>query len=177
MDFLHKCSVFTYIHTYPHDRDGRRGALEDLWHSVRQATRLSAILISSSSFFPVQFLMFSIQLFLCLPLFLDPFTVPWRIVLESVWWRVTWPNQAIFLLFTVVSSSSCLPTFWQMVAFTYSLVFLSFHDIPSRRRKHFISNDWILDSSSVWYLESCQMRRFHYKLKGAFFPLTATHLA
>ena len=68
--------LFTYIHTYPHDRDGRRGAMEEVRDSIRQACRSSATLMSSSSFRPFQSLMLSIHCFLCLPRFLAPGTVP-----------------------------------------------------------------------------------------------------
>ena len=89
--------------------------------------------------------MLSIHCFLCLPRFLAPGTVPRKMVFDIVWWHVTWPNQAIFIILMMESSSSCLPTFCLIVALTYSCVFLSCHDIPSR---HFISKPSIRLTSS-----------------------------
>jgi len=145
MFFFQLCHFIHYLLT----RGGRGGALEDLTDSLRQADRSSAILISSSCPLSVHSLMFSIQCFLCRPLFLDPSTVPWRMVLEMVWWRVTWPNHASFLLLTIAISSSCFPILWAIESFTESLVLLSFQDMPRRRRKHLISNALILFSRSA----------------------------
>ena len=131
------------------DRGGRGGTMEALRQSILQAVRSSAVLVSSLSFFPVQSRTLSIEHFLCLPLFLDPSKVPWRIVFDSVWWRVTRPYHASFLLLMVARISSYLPTICWMVAFTCSLVFRSFQEIPSRRRRHFISKDLTLFSSSA----------------------------
>ena len=74
-----------------------------------QACRSFATLMSFLSLLPFQSLMFSIQLCLCLPLFLPPCTVPCRMVF----------NHSSFLLFTMLSSSSCLPTFFFIAAGTY----------------------------------------------------------
>ena len=56
---------------------------------------------------PVNSLMLSSHLFLCLPCLLPPFTVPCKMVLARPDERETWPYHCSLRLFTVVSRSSC----------------------------------------------------------------------
>ena len=49
--------------------------------------------------------MLSVHFFFCLPRFLLPFTVSWRMVLESQLDLVTWPYHFSFLFLPVVRSS------------------------------------------------------------------------
>lgn len=81
--------------------------------------------------------MMMIQHFLCWPRHRQPSKVPWRMVLERLSWRVTYPNYAHFRLLTVATlrctstqiwtQSGCFGsrcTRWPVTHFVYSL-FLS----------------------------------------------------
>ena len=52
----------------------------------------------------------SIQYFLCWPRHSPPSQVPWRVVLERLSWRMTYPHHASFCLLTAARTSSCGPT-------------------------------------------------------------------
>ena len=97
---------------------------------------------------PVHSLMLSSHRFLCLPLRLPPWTVPWRIVMASPDDHVTCPCHFSLRLFTAVRRSSNSPMAFPILAFTSSLVMLSLYETPRSLWKHLISNACILLSMS-----------------------------
>ena len=76
----------------------RWGANDELKTSRLHPSLSSACLIASPILSPVHSVMLSSHLFLCLPLFLCPLTVPWSTVLTSPFPLVTCPNQLLYLI-------------------------------------------------------------------------------
>ena len=78
---------------------------------------------------PVHSLILSSHLFFCLPLFLFPFTVPWRIVFAKPEDLETWPNHLSFRFLTRVRSSSYSPMAAWIFLRTSSLVTWSLYEM------------------------------------------------
>ena len=94
-------------------------------------------------------LMFSVQLFLCLPLHLPPSKMPNKMSLDKVSWRVMWPNHASFFLFTIAQRGSCGPANAATLCQTNSLVLCSVNEMLKSFRQHFNSKVWIFLSVSA----------------------------
>ena len=92
--------------------------------------------------------MLSSHCFLCLPLHLPPWTVPWRIVLASPDDHVMCLYHLTLHLFTEVRRSSYSSMAFPILAFTSSLVMWSLYEIL-RSCKHLISSACILSMSAV----------------------------
>lgn len=73
----------------------------------------------------VQSLTLSIQAFHCLPLLHLPSVVPWRMFLDRVSWRLSWPYQGSFHCFTTGKSGGCSLARALTCSFTHSLVLCS----------------------------------------------------
>ena len=93
--------------------------------------------------------MLSSHRFLCLPLRLPPWTVPYGIVLASPDDRVTCPNHFKLRLFTEVRRSSYGLMAFPVLAFISSLDTWSLYEMPRSLQKHLISNACIILSMSA----------------------------
>ena len=89
----------------------------------------SIALVELAKSIPVHFLILSSHLFLCLPLFLFPFTVPCRIVLAKPEDLETWQNHLSFRFLTRVRSSSYSPMAAWIFLRTSSLVTWSLYEM------------------------------------------------
>ena len=126
----------------------RWGTTVDFTTSFLHSSRFSAFRSMIYHLRPVQSLILSSHLFLCLPLRLPPWTVPCRIVLASPDDRVTCPYHVSLRLFTEVRPSNDQMAF-PVLAFTSSLILWSLYEIPRSLRKHLIFNACILLSVSA----------------------------
>ena len=101
----------------------RRGDMRDDSAEILFQSFLQEALVGSSGMGrDVQSLKLSIQHFFCRPRRRPPFYVPWRMVLERLSWRVTYPNHENVRLLTVARRGSCAPT-WKLILLpTRSLV-------------------------------------------------------
>ena len=108
------------------DQLGRRGNMRDDSAEIPFQSLLQDDLVSSSGMGRhVHSLILSIQHFLCQPQHHSTSTVPWRMVLERLSWRVTCPNHACFCLLTVARRRSCGPTRKLILFCTLSLFLCS----------------------------------------------------
>ena len=106
---------------------------------------LQEALVSSSSMGrDVHSLMLSIQHFLCRPRRRSPSKVPWRMVLERMWWRVTCPNHVSFRLLTIARRGSCLPSRKLILLRTQSLVLRSKEEMRRSFLVRLVPKAWIL---------------------------------
>ena len=83
---------------------------------------------------PVHSLMLSSHLFLCLPSFLPPCTVPCKMVLARPDERKTCPHHCSLRLFAMVRRSSCGPTVCWILSRTSPLVTWSLFKMQSNLR-------------------------------------------
>ena len=88
---------------------GRRVTTNDIATITFHPSLSSASLRESPNPIPVHSLMLSPHLFFCLPLFLAPFTVPYRIVFTMPEDLEMWPYHLGFRFFTMVRRSSWTP--------------------------------------------------------------------
>ena len=105
---------------YPITMEGRRSTTDDLF---------SAALVELAKSIPVHSLILSSHLFFCVPLFLFPFTVPYRIVFAKAEDLETWPNHLSFRFLTRVRSLSYSPTAAWIFLRTSSLVTWSLYEM------------------------------------------------
>ena len=94
---------------YPITLEGHRGTTDELATIPFHLDLFSAALVELAKSIPVHSLILSSHLFVCLPLFLFPFTMPCRIVFAKPEDLETWPNYLSFHFLTRVRSSSCSP--------------------------------------------------------------------
>ena len=114
---------------YPITLEGRRGTTDEFATIPFHLDLFSAALVELAKSIPVHSLILSSHLFFCLPLFLFPFTVPWRIVFAKPEDLETWPNHLSFRFLTRVRSSSYSPmTAWIFLR-TSSLVTWSLYEM------------------------------------------------
>ena len=114
-----------YLSIYLSHGGCRWGANDELKTSRLHLSLSSACLIASPILSPVHSVMLSSHLFLCLPFFLCPLTVPWCTVLTSPLPLVTCPNHFSLRLLIVVSRSSYGPMACFTLFITSSLVMWS----------------------------------------------------
>ena len=124
------------IHLYHHhhlslNREGRWGTTDDFTTSFLHFPLFSTAVLDLVNSRPVQFLMLSSHLFLCLPCLLPPFTVPCKMVLARPDERETGPYHCCLRLFTMVRRSLCGPIACWILARTSSLVTWSLYEIRS----------------------------------------------
>ena len=96
----------TNILFYPITLEGCRGTADEFATTPFHLDLFSAALVELAKSIPVHSLILSSHLFFCLPLFLFPFTVPFRIVFPKPEDLETWPNHLSFRFLTRVKSSS-----------------------------------------------------------------------
>ena len=115
MDFSSFDALVYFCHTVtvtilfcPITLEGRWGTTDEFATILSHLVLFSAVLVELAKSIPVHSLILSSHLFLCLPLFLFPFTVPCRIVLARPEDLETWPNHLSFRFLTKVRSSSAL---------------------------------------------------------------------
>ena len=92
------CSVLFYSITL----DGRRGTTDEFATAPLHLVLFSAALDELAKSILVHSLILSSHLFFCLPLFLFPFTVPFRIVFAKPEDLETWPNHLSFRVLNMV---------------------------------------------------------------------------
>ena len=68
---------------YPITLEGRRGTTDEFATIPFHIVLFSPALVELAKSIPVHYLILSSHLFFCLPLFLCPFTVPYRIVFAN----------------------------------------------------------------------------------------------
>ena len=116
-------TVSSHHHHHPSlNCEGRWGTTDDFTTSFLHFSQFSTALWDLPNSRPVHSLMLSSQLFLCLPCFLPPFTVPCRMVLAAPDERETCPYHCSLRLFTMVRGSPCDPIASWILARTSSLV-------------------------------------------------------
>ena len=92
---------------------GGRGTTDDVATIPFHLSLSSSTLRESQNSIPVHSLMLSFNLFFCLSLLLDPFTVPCRIVFAMTEDLEMWPYHLSIRFFAMVRRSSCTPVaFW-----------------------------------------------------------------
>ena len=104
------------------NREGCWGTTDDFATSFLHCSKFSTALWDLPNSKPVHSLMLSSHLFLCLPEFLPPFTMPCKMVLARPDERETLPNHCSLRLFTIVRRSSCGPVAYWILARTSLLV-------------------------------------------------------
>ena len=114
---------------YPITLEGRRGTTDEFATIPFHLDLFSAALVELAKSIPVHSLILSSHLFFCLPLFLFPFTVPWRIVFAKPEDLETWPNHLSFRFLTRVRSSSYSPMAAWIFLQTSSLVTWSLYEM------------------------------------------------
>ena len=147
-----KCFIFhtqkdreiQYISHHHHhhqslNREGRWGTTDDFAISFLHFSLFSTALWDLPNSRPVHSLMLSSHLFLCLPCFLLPFTVPCKMVLARPDERETWPYHCSLCFFMIVKRSSCSPIACWILAWTSLLVTWSLYEMCSILWKHIIS--------------------------------------
>ena len=107
---------------YPITLEGRQGTIDEFATIPFHLDLFSAALDELAKSIPVRSLILSSHLFFCLPLFLFPFTVPFRIVFAKPEDLETWPNHLSFRFLTRVRSSSNSPMAAWIFLRTSSLV-------------------------------------------------------
>ena len=122
-------NVYYYYLLYPITLEGRRGTTDEFATIPFQLDLFSAALVELAKSIPVHSLILSSHLFFCLPLFLFPFTVPWRIVFAKPEDLETWPNHLSFRFLTRVRSSSYSPMAAWIFLRTSSLVTWSLYEM------------------------------------------------
>ena len=123
-----KHKTIHHHHHQPLNREGRWGTTDDFATSFLHFSLFSTALWDLPNSRPVQSLMLSSHLFLCLPCLLPPFTVPCKMVLARPAEWETWPYHCRLLLFTIVRSSLCGPIACWILAWTSSLLTWSLYD-------------------------------------------------
>ena len=112
------------ILVYPITLEGRRGTTDEFakipFHLVLFSVKLAKSI-------PVHSLILSSHLFFCLPLFLFPITVPYRIVFAKPEDFETWPDHLNFRFLTRISSLSYYP----MAAWIFLRTSSLLHEIPN----------------------------------------------
>ena len=96
---------FYSILFYPITLEGRWGTTDEFTAIPFHLVMFSAALVELAKSIPVHSLILSTHLFFCLPLFLCPFTVPFRIVFAKQEDLETWPNYLSVRFLTKVRSS------------------------------------------------------------------------
>ena len=114
---------------YPITLGGCWGTTEDFATIPFHLDLFSAALVELTKSIPIHSLILSSHLFFCLPLFLFPFTVPYRIVFAKPEDLETWPNHLSFPFLTRVRSSSYSPMAAWIFLQTSSLVTWSLHEM------------------------------------------------
>ena len=114
-------SIFLF---YPITLEGRRGTTDEFATIPFHLDLFSAALVELAKSIPVHSLILSSHLFFCLPLFLFPFTVPFRIVFAKPEDLETWPKHLSFRFLTRIRSSSYSPVAAWIFLRTSSLVTL-----------------------------------------------------
>ena len=105
--------VISLISSQSLNLGGRRGTTDDVATIPFHLFLSSAALMDSPNPIPVHSLMLSSHLYVCLPLFLAPFTVPCRIVFSMPEDLEMWPYHLSFRFCTMVKRSSCTQiAFW-----------------------------------------------------------------
>ena len=102
--------------------EGRRGTTDEFATNPFHLVLFSAALIELEKSIPVHSLILSTHLFFCLPLFLFPFTLPFRIVFAKPEDLETLPNHLSFRFLTRVRTSSYSPMSAWIFLRTSSLV-------------------------------------------------------
>ena len=105
---------------YPITSEGRRGTTDKFATVPFHLVLFSAALVKLAKSIPVHSLILYSNLFFCLPLFLFPFTMPYRIVSAKPEDLEMWPNHLSFRFLTRVKSSSYSP----MAAWVFLVDFL-----------------------------------------------------
>ena len=114
---------------YPITLEGRQGTTDEFATTPFHLDLFSAALVELAKSIPVHSLILSSNLFFCLPLFLFPFTVPYRIVFAKPEDLETWPNHLRFRFLTRVRSSSYSPMAAWIFLRTSSLVTWSLYEM------------------------------------------------
>ena len=114
---------------YPITLEGRWGTKDEFATIPFHLDLFSAALVELAKSIPVHSLILSSHLFFCLPLFLFPFTVPYRIVFAKPEDLETWPNHLSFRFLTRVRSSSYSPMAAWIFLRTSSLVTWSLYEM------------------------------------------------
>ena len=107
---------------YPITLESCRGTTDEFATIPSHLVLFSAVLVELSQSIPVHLLILSSNLFVCLPLFLCPFTVPCRTVFAKPEDLKAWPNHLSFRFLTRVRSSSYSPMAAWIFLRTSSLV-------------------------------------------------------
>ena len=136
--------------------EGRWGTTDDFTTSFLHSSLFSTALWDLANSRPVNSLMLSSHLFLCLPCLLSPFTVPCKIVLARPDERETRPYHCDLRLFTMVRRSSCGPIACWILARTSSLVTWSLHEMRSIFQQHLTSMARSLLCSSAMSVHDSQ---------------------
>ena len=125
---------------YPITLEGRRGTTDEFetipFHLVLFS---AAVLVELAKSIPVHSLILSSHLFVCQPLLLFPFTVPFRIVFARPEDLETWPNHLSFRFLTRIRSSSYSPMAVWIFLRTSSLITWSMYEMFNSLRLHLIS--------------------------------------
>ena len=114
---------------HPITLEGRRGTTDEFATIPFHLVLFSAALVELAKSIPVHYLILSSHLFLCLSLFLVPFTVPCKIVFAKPEDFETWPNHLSFRFLTRVRSSSYSPMAARIFLRTSSLVTWSLYEM------------------------------------------------
>ena len=121
--------VFYSILFFPITVEGRWGTIDKFATIPFHIGLFSAVLVELAKSIPVHSLILSSNLFLCLPHFLFPFTVPCRIVFARPEDLETWPNHLSFRFLTWVRNSSYSPMAVWIFLRTSSLVTWSLYEM------------------------------------------------
>ena len=124
-------SIHYHHHHQSLNGEGRWGTTDDFATSFLHFFLFSTALWDLPNSRPVQSLMLSSHLFLCLPCLLPPFTVPCKMVLARPDERETWPYHCSLRIFTIVRRSSCGPIACWILAPPSSLVTWSLYEMYS----------------------------------------------
>ena len=152
-------TTYTSILFYHITLEGRRGTKDEFATISCHLDLFSAALVELGKSNPVHSLKLSSHLFLWLPLFLFPFTVPCRIVFATPEDLETWPNHLSFRFLTRVWSSSYSPMAAWIFLRTSSLVTWSLYEIFNSLRSHLISKACVLFFNSAVKVHDSQAYR------------------
>ena len=129
--------MYHYHHHHHHHHhlslkhEGRWGTTDDFKTSFLHFCLFSTALWDLANSRPIHFMMLPSNLFLCLPCFLPPFTVPCKMVLARLDEQETWPYHWSLRPFTMVRRSSWGPIACWILARTSSLITWPLYEMRS----------------------------------------------
>ena len=139
---------FYSILFYPITLEGRRCTTDEFATIPFHHVLFSAVLVELAKSIPVYSLILSAQLFFCLPLFLFPFTVPFRVVLALS----TYPVLLCFL-HCLLNPPVCFPVFF--CSFCFISLLLQISPLITEVENIF-GNPWLFPAAFLTkYLTDC----------------------